>query len=99
MTNLSEIHFKINNYITSNFTTFPSSYIETVHSTKRSEKSEYTPKNTREFVHFKEATNSNLNPWIDKSLVSSVSSTFDEQMFIHYSLKLYVFSSKTKRKQ
>ena len=32
--------------------------METVHSTKKSEQSEYTPQNTKEIVHFKEATNS-----------------------------------------
>ena len=73
--------------------------MKTVHSTKRSEQSEYTPQNTKEIVHFKEATNSNLNPRIGKSMVSLVFQHFDEQFFLHKSLKLKVFSSKTKRKQ
>ena len=60
---------KINNHITSNFTAFHSTYMKTVHSTKRSEQSEYTPQNTKEIVHFEEATNSNLNPRIGKSMV------------------------------
>ena len=59
--------------------------MENVHSTKRSEQSEYTPQNTKEIVHFKEAANSNLNPRIGKSMVS------DKQFFLHQSLKLHVF--------
>ena len=70
--------------------------MKTVHITNRSEQSEYTPQNTKEIVHFKEATNSNLNPRIGKSMVSLVSSsTSNEQIVLHHSLKSHVFSSKT----
>ena len=55
--------------------------METVHSTKKSEQSEYRPKNITEILHFKEATNYNLNHRIGKSMVSLVSSTSEEQFF------------------
>lgn len=72
--------------------------MENVHSTKRSEQSVYTPHNTKEIVNFKEATNSNLNPRIGKYGFLAVS-TSDEQFFLQQSLRLNIFSSKTKRNQ
>ena len=98
MTRLSEIYSKINNHITSNFTAFHSTYMENVHSTRSAEQSEYTPQNTIEIVHFKEATNSNLNPRIGKSMVSLV---FQHLMnnFFYIRAWNYIIFIYNKRKQ
>ena len=68
--------------------------MENVHSTRRAEQSEYTPQNTIETVHFKEATYSNLNPRIGKSMVSLV---FQHLMnnFFTSELEITLFSSTT----
>ena len=52
--------------------------METVHSTERSEQIGYKLNNTREMVHYKDSTMSNLSPHLGTSLVTLV-------LYIHVS--------------